>query len=334
MRPDSFFPVCCLIGLMPIELALAQPAAPTAVKSEGVATAPMPPIPKSPIESFRKLLAMEEAEREKLLAGKTPQSRQSFEAKLKEYLALPASEREVRLKLVELRWYLAPLMKLAPSQRAANLAMVPEPDRPLVEERLNQWDQLPPDLQQKLLTNQMTMQYVMRLEGSTPAQREAALNGLTDAQKQKLEADLTQWRQLPEDQRRKMLGYFGQFFELNEKEKEKILPVLSDSERQAMEKTLVAFQKLPKPQREACIAGFRKFSNLAAADRQLFLQNAGRWQEMNPQDRQAWRDLVRKVPEMPPLPSGLKMPPMPRGLKPGPSPLIASTNGARSSTDR
>ena len=287
---------------MPIERALAQPAAPaqSGVKTGGVALAPQPPVPKSPIESFRKLLSMDIAEREKLLAGKTPQARQSFETKLKEYLALPASEREVRLKLVELRWYLAPLMKLAPLQRAANLAMVPEADRPLVEERLNQWDQLPPDLQQKLLTNQMTMQYVMRLEGSTPAQREAALKGLTDAQKQKLEADLGQWRQLPEDQRRKMLGHFQQFFELNEKEKEKVLRVLSDSERQAMEKTLQAFQKLPKPQRDACIAGFRKFSNLPAAERQFFLQNAERWHEMNPQDRQAWRDLVRKVPEMPP----------------------------------
>src|SRR5438034_38861 len=308
MQPERLFPVCCLIGLVTVGPAQGQPATPASValKTQGVSPALAPPTPKSPIEWFRKLLAMDQTEREKLLAGKSPQYRLGLEAKLKEFLALPADDREVRLKLLELRWYLGPLMKLSPAQRANGLAMVPEADRPLVEDRLKQWDQLPPDLQQTFLTNQMTLHYFLRLKGSSPAQREAELKGLTAQQRQKLEADLQYFLQLPPDQRDKMVAHFQQFFELNAKEKDKVLRVLSESERQAMEKTLLVFQKLPKDQRETCITGFRKFSNLTPAERQLFLQNAARWQDMSAQDRQAWRDLVRKMPDVPPLPPGLK----------------------------
>ena len=330
MRLEQFFPVCCLIGLVTLQPAQGQPAAPgsAALKPESVSPALRPPMPKSPIESFRKLLAMDETAREKLLAGKSPQYRQGLEAKLKEFLALSANDRELRLKLLELRWYLAPLLKLAPSQRANGLAMVPEADRPLVEDRLKQWDQLPPDLQRSFLTNQMTLPYITRLEGVTLAEREAELQNLTTQQQQEIYEGLRQFQQLPPDKREKMLTHFKQFTELNAKEKDKVLRVLSESERQAMEKSLQVFQKLAKDQRAACIVGFRKFSNLPPADRQLFLQNAARWQEMSAQDRQAWRDLVHRVPDMPPLPPGLKFPPQPPGLKPGPTPLIASNNVA------
>src|SRR5262245_3894503 len=106
MRFMRLFPTCCLIGLLPCELALAQNAVPppTAGTTNPIVTL-QPPSPKSPIDSFRKLLMMDATERQKLLAAKQPVYRQSLEDKLKEYLDLPAAERELRLKLLELRWY-------------------------------------------------------------------------------------------------------------------------------------------------------------------------------------------------------------------------------------
>src|SRR5262245_28343087 len=140
MRLGRFFLLCGLIGLAPAEAVRAQPAAPaTAAGTSNRIALPEPPSPKSPIESFRNLLKMDETARQKLLAEKSPQYRQNLEAKLKEYLVLPPDERELRLKLVELRWYLTPLMRLPPSQRAASLALVPAADRPLIEDRLKQW---------------------------------------------------------------------------------------------------------------------------------------------------------------------------------------------------
>jgi hypothetical protein len=49
---------------------------------------------------------------------------------------------------------------------------------------------------------------------------------------------------------------------------------------------------------------------MSAQEKQDFLKNAQRWSQMLPKERQAWRDLVRQVPEWPPLPPGL-MPPLP-----------------------
>ena len=321
------FPTCCLIGLLPCEVALSQNAVPPPADAAKTIVSPQAPSAKSPIESFRDLLNLDPAARQKVLASKTPAYRQSLEAKLKEYLDLPPTERELRLKLVELRWYLSPLMRMRPAQRAASLAMIPEADRPLIVERLKQWDQLPRNIQSELLTNQMTMQYLTRLQGSTPAQRDELLKGMSPAQKQKLEDDLQQWLKLPEERRQRMLTRYKDFLELNESEKAKIIRHFPDNERLAMENTLQAFQKLPPTQRAECITGFQKFSNLSATERQVFLKNAMRWQEMSPQDRQAWRELVRKTPEMPPLPPGLKVLPVPPGLKPA-SPLVASTNVA------
>jgi hypothetical protein len=51
-----------------------------------------------------------------------------------------------------------------------------------------------------------------------------------------------------------------------------------------------------------------------------FLRNAAQWQEMTPQERRLWRDLVQRLPPMPPMPPGFRraspggLPPMPPGF--------------------
>jgi hypothetical protein len=43
-------------------------------------------------------------------------------------------------------------------------------------------------------------------------------------------------------------------------------------------------------------------------DREEFMKNAQRWQKMSEAERQAWRDLVKQIAEMPPLPTGFVPP--------------------------
>src|SRR5262245_27944721 len=281
--------------------------------SQVVAVAPLS-LSKSPAEDIRQLLRMNETERQRFLAAKTPEYRQSVELKLVEFQLLPPPERELRLTLIDLRWHLPDLMRLAPVDRPARLALLPKADRSLIEDRLKQWDKLSPVEQEELLTNQMTISYFLRLTNSTPAQRTAFLQNFTEAQKNQIETNLSQLDALPEDTRQKMLSRFQSYFELNEKEKAKVLAVLPDTQRQQTAKTLERFRTLPKGEREASLVGFRKFMRLSPNEQGRFLQTAARWQAMPPSDRQAWREVVNKMPDMPPLPPGL-LPPLPPGLK-------------------
>ena len=43
-------------------------------------------------------------------------------------------------------------------------------------------------------------------------------------------------------------------------------------------------------------------------ERAVFFKNAERWQAMSQEDRQAWRNVVRRAPDMPPLPPGMIVP--------------------------
>lgn len=216
--------------------------------------------------------------------------------------------RELTLKVTELRWYLAQLMRLAPSERGERLAAIPEEQRSLVEERLRQWDELSSSQQKEFWDNEVAISYFLRLQSSTPEEQTGLLQSFPAATRQKVE----QWRSLPLEERDRMCNRFQQFFELNSKEKEKMLGALSDAERIQMEKTLATFQNLAPAQRRHCMESFRKFARMDAAERNQFLKKAEMWQRMPPEDRKAWRDLVQKIPQMPPLPPGLKVhPPLP-----------------------
>ncbi|MEW6157132.1 MAG: DUF3106 domain-containing protein [Verrucomicrobiota bacterium] len=286
---------------------------------------PLPPAPASPIELFRELLKLSPAEREQKLAHKTERHRTYLLNKLREYESLAPDERERRLKTVQLRWYLRPLMELPAERRVTQLNAIPADDRPLIEERLRQWDQLPVEVQKQVLTSEWMLQYVVQLEASTPAGKEIILSNITDTRRRELEEQLAGWKALPAEQRQRMVDQFRQFFELPPIEKEKTLRALSDAERQQLEQTLKQFEQLPSAQRQSCIDSFRKFVNMSSEERALFLRNAELWKQMSSQEREVWRTLVRRLP---PLPPGMSPgPPVPGGFA-GPKPQPSISNAA------
>jgi hypothetical protein len=266
---------------------------------------------RSPVDLFRQLLAMPPGGRENFLTNKPPGIRARILAKVGEYEALNADDRELRLRATELQWYLEPLLREPPTNRAARLAQVPDDLRELVNNRLQEWTILPPPLQEEFLDNERTLSYFTRLD---PRKTPLAMPESGGAAALS-EDDQAHWNALSEVQRAQVTAQFNHFFELTPYEKQKTLNTLSDAERQQMEKTLQSFDKLPPDQRAECVNAFAKFSSMDAGQQAEFLKNAARWSEMSPAERKAWRDLVVNVPQWPPLPPGF-LPPAPTGTAP------------------
>jgi Protein of unknown function (DUF3106) len=289
--------------------------APDAPAGASPRTMPLPLMPptsppiRSPVAFFRELLAMNPAERRQSLTNRPPEIQKRILAKVREYESLRPNERELRLRVTELTWYLLPLMRMPATNRAARLAEIPEEDRQLVQDRLLQWDRLPPDAQKELLDNEATLRYFTELRSGTELQKKLLLENMSAARRQKLVAGIQQWQSLSEDQRQNMTTRFNQFFELTTAEKVRALNTLSTPEQRQMEKTLQSYAKLSPAQRAQCLRSFQKFASMSLADRQQFLKNAERWKLMSPAERDEWRKLVTL---MPLLPQGVGSPMPPR----------------------
>ena len=307
----------CLLGICLASFAavpfpgLAQDAPKLSARS---LVPPALPVVKPPIERFRELLSLPPADRQRALAQETPAKRKILGEKLKEYESMTAEERELRLAVTELRWYLAPLLNVAPADRGPWLDMIPAEKRTLVADRLRRWDTLSGSQQKEFLESEMTINYLLRLQSSTPEQQASLLQDLPAPNRLQMSVEWEHWRSLPSEKRDRMNNRFQQFFDLNPEEKVKTLSTLSEAERAQMEKTLKTFQSLPAEERLHCIRSFGKLASMNSLERQQFLRKAEVWAGMSPSDREAWRGLVQKLPQMPPLPPGMRLsPPLPPG---------------------
>lgn len=265
-----------------------------------------PPIPnaKSPVETFRELLAMTSAQQHEFLAQRPVQNQNRLLAKIREYRQLTPNERELRLRETEMHYYLLPLMSPRSTNRAAQLAAIPEDTRGLIETRLAAWDQLQPAVQRELLENEATIRYFTEMAVSTPDRQQQAMENIPPSQRAALEAGISRWQAMPEKQRAEVFQRFEQFFELNRKEQENALNTLSEAERRNIEQTLRTFNALDAAQRAECVRSLRKYALLSPLQRTQFLQNAELWRAMRPDQRQAWRDLVARLSSLPPMPPG------------------------------
>ncbi len=299
----------------------AQDSVPTEPAAAIPRTIPTRPL-KSPVETFRKLLAMDADELAKTLAIYPPPAREKLVAKLEEYQLLPDPLRELRLQSTELRWYLLPLLKMpAAAARTERVKSIPEPYQKLVATRLEEWDIWPPTLKQEVLEYESTMHYLVGRNAEVQPQMGA--ENLSAAERADLERKAARWKELPIAQRQQMYGAFQRYFELSETEKEKTLNILSATDRAETEKVLDEFEKWPKAQQDQYMAAFHQYAVMSNEERQQFMKNAQRWTKMSETERQAWRDLVKQVSEAPPLPIGFV--PQPKTSAAG-SPISGKTN--------
>lgn len=268
-----------------------------------------PPLPPSPIAEFRGWLNSPE-QRKIALAKRSPETRAAIQKKIDAYLAMPPSEREMKLTATEFQWYLKPLLKMQPgSSRDAAVAKVPVLWQPMVMHRLTAWDKMPLNLKTNALAHQLVVEYV-----STPAHKqEAVLRSLSSEERAALMERLARWQILPASTRARFDERLREFFAFERPKREEVLDNFTPAERASMAQTLQAFGQLSREQREVCINSFSQFAGkFAAMDRTnqiAFLKNADRWQEMSQEERDTWRKVVAIVPPMPPLP--IPQPPMP-----------------------
>jgi uncharacterized protein YaeQ len=316
IRPLLLFGV--VICVLPQGEWNARAQAPGSPPNPPVSTPPRPAMTAPGIDFFRQLLAANAGEREKLLAGKTPSQRRVLEKYASQYESLPAEVRDLRLRTMELRYQITSLLRVAPSNRADRLKLVPEADRAMLEERLKIWDGLSPEAQREILEKEQNTRILTSVDLGTP-QRETPLSGQASNQLRQIEVQLVRWQSLPVPRREQAQHNFTNLVELTdiEKARERLKPLpLSDEERAQMQATLDRFQKLSPTQRALCIRNFEKFAELSPAERRQFLASAQEWQKMKPEDREAWRSLVGKIRPLPPLPSHYRQPPVPPRVRP------------------
>lgn len=261
--------------------------------------------PQDPIEIFRQLLAANAAERQKALAAKPDLKRKYLQEKLLEYDRLSSKEKESRLQMLQLRNYLEPLMRLPAESRAAKLAAVPAQYAKLVQDRLAEWDLLPPPLQKEVLDTEITRRYFTRLQNNGAVVSDDTWKLFPPEKRQELEDEITKLQITPPEMRQQLFDRFDRFFEYTEGEKRKTMDALSEPERRQAIEAIDAVNKYPAQQRKKFITAFQKVTDMTPAERQKFLKNAERWQAMSTEERRAWRELVATLP---PLPPGMPMP--------------------------
>jgi len=269
----------------------------------------------SPISQFRQLLAMSATDRDRDLSKRPESQRKILRAKIEEYQLMPSEMRDLRLRQVELRWYLVPLMRMEPGQRGTRLAAIPVDYRKIIGERLEQWDLLPPPIQKEALESEITRNYLIRLESSSHTEREAMLTSLPMERRSQIEQELARWQSLTARQKQTRYARFDDFFELNPQEKQKVLGALSNEERQQMQNVLERFKNLPRDQRQHCIESFHKLASLTPEQQDEFLKNVERWQALSQDERESWREMVNALPPLPPgfFPAApISWPPLPQ----------------------
>ncbi|MHC1765997.1 MAG: DUF3106 domain-containing protein [Verrucomicrobiia bacterium] len=247
---------------------------------------PLPALPgsKSPAETWRELLAMNPAERAQALADRTEPQRKYLENRLREYEAMPQEEREARLRQMDLTFHLDVLMPMAPADRAERLAIVPPTLRPLIDERLRQWDLLPASMKDAVLEYETTANYFVRARPSLPGGPTQATYATRGQNPSAGESTA------------KAVESFSQFLGLSPKEQQRTLEVLPPGEREEMERALRIFADLPPEQRRICIESFVKFKQMSKDEVDQFLRNAARWKAMSPRERETWRSLISILP--------------------------------------
>lgn len=277
----------------------AEPAAP---KPGTRREAPPVPVPVSPTARFRELLAATPAEREALLARKSPAARALIESKLKEFSALRPDEREIRLRVAQLQDSLRPLLAAPRDRRDGLLAQVAPEDRDWIMERLAAWDALPESERHDLLDGERQLPLFLRQPEADSRQLERVVDSLPPERREAAGAQLQRWLALTPAERSRKAAAFSRFFDLSPKERETALRHLSGTELRQMEKTLSDFATLDPASRERCLQGFRQFEALGPAEREQFLRNAEVWKALSPNDRAAWRRLVGRTLTPSPLP--------------------------------
>lgn len=270
------------------------------------------------MSELRRLLAMTPEERELALSPRPAQQRAFLRGRLREFDSMEPSAREASLQVLELQGYLVRLMRMPPADRPAALAAVPEDRRAAVQDRLDRWDRLPPELQRSVLEHERTRSYVLGMPrtASTASNATVSARAVKASWGQKVE----EWRSLPMERRREVTDQFNRFIQLPARERQKVLEALPADERQRVEASIKAFESIPPAERQSCVQSLHVLSEMPPQGRAQLEETLERWKSMSGREQRLWREVTTVLP---PTPPGFPTPPVLIG---GPRSAPAGTN--------
>lgn len=198
-------------------------------------------------------------------------------------------------------------LDLPEEQRATVLASRSSRSRELLEAKLREYSQLPAAERDRRL-KVMDIHWHLKPVLEAPAtNRVVALAKVPAKMKSVIEDRLQRWEKLPPHVKDDVLTNetaMSFFIAPPVPPVEPPMPSI-DFNRAEMERTLENYANLSLHQRQQCIDSFAALARMTAADRNQFLRNAERWQEMSEEERDTWRQIVNI---RPPSPPGLEAP--------------------------
>ncbi len=263
---------------------------------------PFPPLPRSPVEIFRELLAMAPDARRTALEARSENQRRILQARLAEYESLPPAAREERLRATDLYWHLSQILRRAPEQRAALIALSPEDLRPILAERIAIWEQLPADDQRVLLEQDRAIRYFAAVRRNQPPPLPGEVRAPTSPLPRGIQEDLASLQRLTPEQRRRVREQWSRFFEAPAPQVDRTLRAMNAVERRQLTTVLKRLGNLSPEQRRTCIDAFARFATMPPEERATFLWHAERWAALAPEERAAWRSVAARLPPLPPQP--------------------------------
>ena len=286
------------VGWLTFHLSAADPSA----SAQRLRDLPQPPLP--PVAQFTQLSEATPEERMNQLASRPVRARELILTQLAQFDALSGAKREQRilqLRVAQLRFFLAPLLRAPVERRSALLGQVPTTDLAFIESRLAIWDTLSATAQQEVLDSEQALRhFVNQTAPPTSLQLTNALAQVPAILQLEVLQEFQHWLALTPDERKQRTSNFNRFFDLTPDEQTRVLGTLTEVERRRMEQSLGHFNALPREKRELCIKNFDRLARLSEGERAEFLENAAKWKAMSKSERDAWRRLL--LPPFPPLP--------------------------------
>jgi hypothetical protein len=211
--------------------------------------------------------------------------------------------REARLRATQLHWYLSRFIPVPASNATFQLSAVPDGYRAFVSNRLSQFQLLPPALRQDVLAHPTTAGYFLGRAATNAAGAPPPPPALP--------APLATIGKLTAEQREKLFSNFARFFDLPAEQKQVVLARLAPADRSRVQAVLAAIERLPADQRVRGLQSISLLFTMTDDQQRELLRSAARWKELPPAERQAWTNLVHRLPPLPELPSHA-----PRGSSP------------------
>ena len=257
---------------------------------------------------------MAPAQREEVLTTRSEKQRTYLRARLAEFDALSPAEREIRLRLIELRAALMPLLLAAPGDRAKLLRQVPDVQRELVEAQLRVWDDLPAARLEQLLARRADGPAFAPLPPDPPVElRPPTTASAAAARRSRGEEGLAVWRSLSAEQQSRATQQLTRLLALPPRQQEAVMADLPEAQRASVTRMVASLGRLSVVDRERCLASFQRFAAMSPAQRHRFWANVDRWETLAPEERRAWRTFTATLPPSPPGLQSPPPPPPPRG---------------------